>query len=72
MKKLIVVILSLILLVSCKPTYLTMPTGKVVTEKKFKRVTKKSIRKTLRQMTKEEQNSLKGLKFEVVIDTIAK
>ena len=72
MKKSVLVILSLILLVSCKPTYITMPTGKVVTEREFRRVTKKAIKKSIRQMSKEEKNSLKGLNFEVVVDTTSK
>jgi phosphoribosylamine-glycine ligase len=49
---------------------MVMPTGKVITKGKFKRVTKRCIRRTLHSMSKEEKEYLGGLKFKPEYDTL--
>jgi len=49
---------------------MVMPTGKVITKGKFKRVTKRCIRRTLRSISKEEKESLGGLMFQTEYDTL--
>jgi len=57
---------------SCRPTYYTTPTGMKIKQRKFNRITKRIVRNAVRSISKEDLNSLKGLKMDVVYDTIKK
>ena len=55
---------------SCKQTYYVTPSGKKINEKKEKRIINRAVNKAYKKLSKEEKESLKNVKLEVIYDTI--